>query len=711
MFGQLAILDYHNLMKATFRKKIIVLAVIAAVFAVIIAAAAAKHQSDSLLEIYTQSRSPEVSDRAGKLLFLRPNSREYYAQYLETMPNGAKELLVAKEDRTFYWHVGINPLAIAKNAISRLGIGNRAGSSTITQQLAKNLMGNVNDRRLANKISEAFAAFSLELNLTKENILTEYANSIYFGNRLQGLQTASIAYFGVTLDKLTDARIFQLLAAISDPNGLNPTRAGNIEQAQLLAKNLKMAIDDDFIAPAQAQANLAAYYSQNIPVFELSKYLGDRNCAGSLQTTLDTDINGKLRQIIAQNLQDLDTKKAKNAAAIVISLPQNNVLAMAGSPDPSSNQNGYQIDMLGIKRQIGSTIKPFIYLKAFEKGMRPYSLIDDREYKYSAGQNFAIYPENYDRVYHGLMTAHYGLANSINVAAVKTLEFADNKEFGDFVQNELGIPMQQDYSNYQMGVALGVMETDITSLARAFTIFPNNGNLQKLQLFANPQCNAAFCAAENKKVASQPYIQLVNKILADRTIAQDQFSSASDLNLPADNYALKTGTSHDYTDSWIVGYTPDFLVAVWVGNADATAMEGLSGQLGAGRIWNDIMELMLASEYNRRTPLDFSDITEYRDGDNIEYGLAGDDYEKTKNILLQNNNQLILKPHDGDTYRLDPNTRIILKSNQPAAWQVNGKDTGFGNEIIYTPETAGTYLITASSNTQNESIKINFVAK
>jgi len=534
------------------------------------------------------------------LLFVRPNSQEYYAQYLQTVPNRVKELLIAKEDRAFYWHAGINPPAIAKNIAFHFGIGNRAGSSTITQQLAKNLMGNVNDRRLANKIAEAFGALALEISQSKEDILAEYANTIYFGNRLQGLQTASLAYFGAAPDKLTDAQIFQLLAALSDPGGLNPARAGNIAQARLLAKNMGIAVNADFVPPARIQTNLNAYFERNTPVFELSGYLENSGCAGNQQTALDAGINQKLRRIIVENLRELGTKKAKNAAAIVISLPQNQVLAMSGSPDPAAARNGYQINMLNVQRQIGSTVKPFIYLKAFEKGMRPYTLIDDREYKYPAGSGYSIYPENYDRAYHGLMTAHYGLANSINVAAVKTLEFAGNQEFGDFIQNELEIPVQQDYSNYQMGVALGAMETNIVSLAQAFTIFPNYGNLRNLELFFDPRCNAAFAGARNAAVANKPYIQMVNKILSDRVIAQDQFSSASGLNLPAGNYALKTGTSHDYTDSWVIGFTPDFLAAVWVGNADASAMEGLSGQLGAGRIWNDIMEMMLASEYNKK---------------------------------------------------------------------------------------------------------------
>jgi len=579
---------------------------------------------------YLAAQSSAVVNRNNNILFWRTNTQGYYAPYIDYVPEQVKNLLVAKEDRTFWRHFGINPVSLFKNLISNIGIGQRPASSTITQQLAKILLGNVNRRNFKERATELFAAISLELFESKDQIITEYANSIYFGNRLQGISAASQAYFAVSNDKLSDAQIFQLLAAVSDPNGLNPTREENIPRAKILAENLGIAIGGDFTTASLARSNLADYFAHNAAPFELAEYLGKTECNGFLKTTIDSDINKKLRKIIADNLEILGTKKAKNAAAIIISLAQNEVLALTGSPNPDLNQNGYKINMLKAKRQIGSTIKPFIYLKAFEKGMRPYTLIDDREYKYPADAGYSIYPENYDRQYHGLMTAHYALSNSINVAAVKTLEFAGNQEFGDFVQNKLAIPVQQDYKNYQMGVALGVMETDIVNLAQAFTIFPNNGFLRNLKLFDNNQCNTVFAAPQNKTVAKLPYVQMINKILADRVIAQDQFSYASYLNLPASNYALKTGTSHNYTDSWIIGYTPDFLVAVWVGNADASAMEGLSGQLGAGRIWQDVMEMMLASIYNKKTPFDFSKIIEYHDGANIEYGLVSDDYEKAK---------------------------------------------------------------------------------
>ncbi len=698
-------------MKPTIKKRLAAAIAAALLFAAVLTIAWANIAVSQLAENYAAAESNTIAARDGSVLFLRPNPQGYYVQYANRIPEHLKNLLIAKEDKTFYWHAGINPVAVARGLAARIGIGGRRGSSTITQQLAKILMGNTNNRTIGNKLAESAAAIALELSQTKDQIIGEYANSIFFGNRLQGITAASRAYFGVAPDKLNEAQILQLLAAISDPNGTNPAKDANIAQAEILAKMLGVNVKESFTPSAAAKENLAAYFTQNATVFELAGYLELSQCLGSQVTWLDQTINEKIRRVVAANLEELGTKKAKNAAAVVIGFPQNQVLSLIGSPDPSSDRDGYRINMLNVPRQIGSTIKPFIYLKAFQKGMRPYTLIDDREYKYAAGLGHSIYPENYDRVYHGVMTAHYALANSINVAAVLTLNFTGNRDFGDFVQNELEIPVAQNYENYQMGVALGAMETDIINLARAFTIFPNNGKLRDLELFSDPLCNESFSPQKDFMAANPPYIQMINKILSDRKIAQDQFSTASDLNLPANNYALKTGTSHDYTDSWVIGYTPDFLVAVWVGNADASAMEGLSGQLGAGKIWNDIMEIMLASDYNKKTPLDFSGIAAYSDGTNIQYGLADDNYEMARNILLAADTALIQKPHAGDTYQLENFTRIILRSARPAIWHANGRNLGEGTEIIWVPSAPGSYIISASDGSKSESVEVHIIKK
>jgi membrane carboxypeptidase/penicillin-binding protein PbpC len=200
---------------------------------------------------------------------------------------------------------------------------------------------------------------------------------------------------------------------------------------------------------------------------------------------------------------------------------------------------------------------------------------------------------------------------------------------------------------------------------------------------------------------------LVNKILTDRKTGIEQFGLKSELNLFQTNYGLKTGTSRDFKDSWIIGFTPDFLVGVWVGNADNSPTEGVSGQIGAGRIWSEVMELLLNSDYNKKTPFKFDLIKEYKNGENIEYGLEGDNFQKILNALKEMDRSLILNPHDGDNFLLEKNTKIILRAKESVKWFLNGDFFAQGKEIIFIPQKAGNYKIKAENfSGQKEEIEI-----
>lgn len=668
--------------------------------------AGAKILAQKLENQYQNNLSSQVTDRNGKTIFIKPNSRGYYAVYSSRLPQDFEKLIVKKEDRFFYWHFGINPVSAAKALGGKIGLTDRSGSSTITQQLAKILLLQENERTAKNKLRELVYALALEAVSDKNEILERYANSAYFGNQLQGFETASRAYFGVTSNLLSKEGILQILAGLSNPNAGNPANEVNIALSKKLAKNLGAKItENNFLAPGEAKRNLEIFISQNKPLFELNGYL-DNLPEGKIETaTIDKDLNEKIREIVKRNIDLLAGKKAKNAAVVILRLPDNEILSLIGSPDPNSYAEGYQINMINKPRQVGSTIKPFIYLKGFEKGMRPYTIIDDREYKYPASEGFDIYPKNYDRLYHGKMTAHYALANSINVCAVKTLEYVGIDNFKNFLIDDLGYAPVQDFSNYQLGIALGALEMDLLNLSRDFTIFPNNGALKNLILFSDGNFNARYFPYQNKTAAQIEYVELVNKILSDRIIAQDQFGAQSSLNLPFENYALKTGTSHDYTDSWVIGYTPDFLVGVWVGNADNSTTEGLSGQLGAGLIWSDVMQLLLNSPYNKKTLFDFSGIAEYSDN-GIQYGLKNDDYQKSKNVIELLDSTLILKPHNGDVFLFEQNAQIILQAKTDASWLVNGEHYGNSKEMIFAPPSPGVYEIIAQAAGQTERVKI-----
>lgn len=650
-----------------------------------------------LVRTYEDWESPSVLDRNGQKISISQNPKGYWSRYLDSVPPEFKKLLLRKEDRYFYYHFGFNPWSIFQTALSYLGFGQRAGSSTISQQLVKILLEKELERNFKNKILESFYVLGLETYKTKEDILKMYVNSAYFGNQAQGLKEASFLYFNVSPDMLTQGQIIQLLATVHNPSENNPLKEGNREIAASLAEKLKANENLAFASKAEVLKNTQNYNHLSKSFFEINSLFPDLH-EGS--TTIDEEMNQKIRSILKRNVEELSPKNVQNGAVVVIKLPENELLAMVGSPDPWEKNEGYKINMLKEPRPIGSTIKPFLYLKAFEKGLRPYTLVDDREYKYITALGFPLYPKNFDFQYRGEVSLHYSLSNSLNVPAVKTLEYLGLDNFYSFLEKDLGFTPLQSWNNYQLGIALGSLEMNLLDLAKYFTIFPNKGVLKDVKISPNQETNP------EKKIAEEKFIQLVNKILNDRKTGAEQFGLVSDLNLFQNNYALKTGTSRDFKDSWILGYTPDFLVGVWLGNADNSSMDEISGQKGAGRIWAEVMELILNSSYNKKAPFNFDQLKEFQ-GDNLEYGLPTDDYQIAKNILKNEDTALILSPHQSDTFLLEKNTQIFLEAKEKVSWEINGRFQNTSEKEIFSPQEQGIYQISAkSSSGQTETISI-----
>ncbi len=655
----------------------------------------------NLLAIYNSQKSIVMRDRNGEEIFIKPNQKGYFTRYLDEIPPRFKELLIKKEDKYFYYHFGFNPGSIFKALLGRLGILERKASSTITQQLVKILLGKEFERNFKNKFGELFYTLSLETYLSKDEILKMYLNSIYLGNQAQGIAEASWLYFNLPPDLLNDGQILQLLATISNPYENNPAKYKNKGITLSLAKkfglgNQELIIDE----PKIIKENMKKYSHYSNSYFEIQNLTKDFPEDGQL--TIDKELSERIREILKRNIENLKPKNVKNGAVVVIKLPENEILALIGSPNPQSFELGYQINMLNKPRAIGSTIKPFIYLKAFKKGLRPYTLVDDREYKYLTALGFPLYPKNFDYQYRGEINLHYALSNSLNVPTVKVLEYLGLEDFYKFLGKDLEFKPIQSLENYQLGIALGGLEMSLLDLAKYFTIFPNNGILRETKIFKNEGLSS------EKKISNPEYIQLVNKILNDRKTGIEQFGLKSELNLFQENYGLKTGTSRNFHDSWIIGFTPDFLVGVWIGNADNTPMDGISGQIGAGRIWAEIMELILNSKYNKETPFKFDLIREfYNSNGGIEFGLENDDYQKSLNALKERDFSLILNPHQGDLFLLEENSQITLKAKENVKWFINGKLIGEGKSNIFIPQESGSYQIKAElSNGFQETVTI-----
>ncbi|MEK9166041.1 MAG: transglycosylase domain-containing protein [Patescibacteria group bacterium] len=630
--------------------------------------------ANQLNRLCAKQQSTVIKDRYNNTIRILPNSKGHYSWPLKEVPTRFKKLVVQQEDRFFYYHFGVNPFSIARSLSHYLFRGRLTGSSTITQQLVKLLLGHESKRTVRNKIVESIYAIALELHSKKKEILRLYANNIYFGNLAQGLEEASRYYFNKSAESLDDKEIRSLLSIISNPS----------RQSLKMAKNINR----------KTQAS-----------FELESLGID--CQFDCILSIDANLTEKLRQILKQNLLLSSFASAENGAIVVLKLPENELLALVGSVDPYGRGAGSQINMALKPRPIGSTIKPFIYLKTFEHGLRPYTLINDREYRYQIGSGFALYPKDYDEKYRGLVTARQALSESLNVPALKVLEFAGLDDFYEFLTVDLAFQPIQPLDNYQLGIALGGLEMDLLTLSNYFTIFPSNGVIKPLKIIKTDSLTPPPMAKNltEHRISQNTFIQLINKILSDREAGVEQFGIKSHLNLSQPNYALKTGTSREFLDSWTIGYTPDFLVGVWIGNSSNKPMDMVSGAEGAGKIWSQAMEIMFASPYNKKTAFDFSKIKEYQNANTVEYGLADDDYDWSRNLLIQEQS-LIISPHNGDKFLFEAGMVIPLVSLEEVKWTVGDIIVGRGKKVNWQPEKAGEYAIRAEKGDVEEDVRV-----
>ncbi len=714
----------------------------------------------AIINRYHALQSVAILDRNGISLSLSPNQKGEYSRYAAALPPRVAKLLVKKEDRFFYYHPGVNPVSIARATLASLSGEKGGGASTITMQLVKNVLGNESNRSLWHKLQEFFLALDLELFTSKKTILTMYSNTVYLGNNIQGLAYGSEAYFKKELPDLNDAEILSLLATLGSPSAKNPWTKANLKEREMLAGKLGVQLGsqevniisrDDYELPFNfelatlirsygvgSQAILSKdcsepdFQESGIPVGSggLTESSGlasscrkatglqprdsesQPKCVDTCTTTLDAKLTEQLREIVKKHVERGWDAGAHTGALVVIKLPENELVAMIGSPDPGTNRSGSQINMAIQPRPIGSTIKPFIYLKGYEAGLRPYSLVDDREYKFPTADGFPLYPKNYDGQYRGIVTLHYALSNSLNVPSVKTLEYVGLLPFYNFLQQSLGFQPLNDLGSYQYGIALGGLEMDTLTLAHLFSIFPLQGVLKPLTLFTSGTQNKTIAtpmsaALPERRVADPKYIQLVSQVLNDRTSGVEQFGLASSLNLSQHNYAVKTGTSRDFHDSWTMGYTPDFLVVAWLGNAENKPLKQVSGAEGAGAIWHDAMELLLNTPYNKQTPLPFNLTAPVSVGDTTDFGFPGENVAAHRNLLLANQS-LITSPHQGDVFELEADTVIPLIASQVVSWYVDGElYASKTSELNFHPTEPKTYTIEAvTSSGKREKIRI-----
>jgi len=515
--------------------------------------------------------------------------------YAEVPPTLVHAVLAA-EDKRFFSHGGIDPLAIARaawdNAQAKRIV---SGASTIHQQLIKNTTPRTGKRTLRVKIVEALQARRLAMSWSREDVLTAYLNHISFGNLMTGASTAASGYFHKPLSDLTPAECALLAALPQSPSRLNPFRSLEAvlpRQRRILDHMRSLGwLDDEQHRVALNQRIVLQRFSGGFEAPHAIEMLRGASDTTTIRTTLNATLQRQVETIIAQRLESLKGRHVSHGAVVVIENATGAVLALAGSRDFFANEGG-QINGAWTPHSPGSALKPFTYLIAFERGATPASIVADLpvEFATSSG-NYR--PENFSLRSFGPMTYRHALGNSLNISAVRVLDSIGGAETLLPKLRELGLTtLNEDAAHYGLGLTIGNASVRLIELANAYACLARLGRFKpwtlKWSAPAQPRSESSVQGPEEHRLLGENESWLIADILSDNQAREMAFGTHSVLRLPF-KCAVKTGTSSTFRDNWTLGYTREFTVGVWVGNFDNTPMQDVSGVTGAGPIFRDVM--------------------------------------------------------------------------------------------------------------------------
>ncbi len=575
------------------------------------------------LEDYHPSETTRIYARDGQTLLYElvdPQSGRRTLVPFDLIPHTLKEATIAVEDAHFYKHPGVDWRGI----IRALWLNYQhheivSGGSTITQQLVRSILLPAEElrhdlplqQRYERKLREAILSYRVSRTYSKDDILTFYLNEVYYGAQAYGVEAAARTYFGKHVWELTLAESTLLAGLPQSPTRLNPfTNREGARARQRITLNLM--VKNSYLTPMQADAiynepihlvppttNIVAphfvFYVRDI--LERA-YSPDILYRGGLRviTTLDANWQAEAQRIAQQHIAELQHQQAHNAAVVILS-PEGQILAMLGSIDYNNPAIDGEVNVALSPRQPGSALKPILYAVALKHGWTPATIIWDEPTTFEQPLGGSYDPMNYDNSWHGPQSVRMALANSLNIPAVKALDYVGIKSFVAVLQ-AMGISTLNDPWRYGLAMALGSNEVLLLELTVAYNTLRNSGryhpstailkieNSQGNVLHTwNPSLGQQTLGPHGRQIA-----YLITDILSDNEARWYMFGQGNVMELPDKRpAAVKTGTSNDWRDSWTIGYTPDVTVGVWVGNNDNTPMQEIAGSNGAGLIWRDVM--------------------------------------------------------------------------------------------------------------------------
>jgi 1A family penicillin-binding protein len=561
---------------------------------------------------------------------------------LNSIPKNLINSTIAIEDKNFYTNPGFDINGILRAAIADITGKPIQGGSTITQQLIKSTLLTP-EVSITRKIKEIILAFWAERIYSKNQILEMYFNQVPYGGTAWGIEAASETYFGKNVKDLDLAQSAFLAGMPQAPTSYSPYGDNPTLWKQRQKDVLNKSYELGYISLSQKNQALKealTFQTPEVPILapHFVMYVKDllvqryglamvEKGGLNVTTSLDLSLQQDVQQIVVNEVNNDAYLNLTNGAALVTNPKNGDILAMVGSANYDDATSG-NVNLTTALRQPGSSIKVVTYATALSDGFTAASILDDSPITYQILGSTPYSPENYDGKFHGRVPLRIAFANSFNVPAVKTLQKIGIPAMVDMAKR-MGITTWQDPDQYGLSLTLGAAEVRMTDMAAVYGTVANLGkrvDLDPILKVENYDGSIAY-----KKQTELPNLVLdpgvayiISNILADNNARSLEFGTNSPLNIPNHTVSVKTGTTDSKRDNWTIGFTPQNLVAVWVGNNDNHPMSQnlASGITGAAPIWNKIMTLLLGNTSNAPEPMPEDVVTKKCQGRN-EYFIKG----------------------------------------------------------------------------------------
>jgi len=537
-----------------------------------------------------------ITDRAGAFLGAVPGPGGAFQLRMGVggIPPDCARMFILLEDARFRFHPGVDPFAAARAITdAALSRGGRSGASTITMQLARLVQRR--PRTLSGKAAEIWAALRIESRLTKDRILVEYLDTVPFGRNTLGVGAAAWTYFGTDLARLSRAQLLELAIIPRNPTLYDPfdhpdrllAAARDLDRKKRLGIDqveLESALQRVRTARPQGDAPHFVRFVQGELLAGRIRLAGGahRPPGGALRTGLDLGLNHEIEARLRFILSRYESARVTNAAVVALDNATGAVVGWVGSRDFSDAEHSGQLDGVLIRRQSASTLKPFLYARALEKGWTAATLLPDLPVLFGAEDEETYRPQNFDKRSHGVVRLRTALASSLNVPAVYTLSRVGVKDFLSTLAH-LGFMLPTDAaSRYGLGTAIGNAEVSLVELVHAFTVFPRGGSLRDLVL-------APAARSEVHQVFDPFSAWMVCSILSDPSARVTGFGTHTYFRTSVPSM-FKSGTSSEFTNLWCIGATPQFTVGAWAGNFDGRAVVNKTGSIVPTQIVSEVLD-------------------------------------------------------------------------------------------------------------------------